>query len=95
MSGTEAAWAGVAVAALTLALAVVSAMLRAALRITAEDATQRAQIIQLGKDMAELVSDSERARSEILTQLTNDRAATDRRLRWLEEHVWRSSSPTR
>lgn len=98
MGGAGAAWAGVAVAALTLAWAVTLGLLRNALHRTAEDTAQRLQVAQLTKDIAALATGSQVDRAAMLTQMTDDRAATDRRLRWLEEHLWmtwqRGRSPT-
>lgn len=41
-------------------------------------------------DMKELVRDKDAVHLEITNQMREDRRATDRRLRWLEEHLWRS-----
>jgi hypothetical protein len=40
-------------------------------------------------DMKELVLDKNKTHAEIAATMREDRQATDRRLRWLEEHVWR------
>lgn len=40
-------------------------------------------------DVKELVVDKDRVHSEILAQMTHDRDATDKRLRWLEQNLWR------
>lgn len=32
--------------------------------------------------------DKDRVHMEIYTQMREDRAATDKRLRWVEEHIW-------
>ena len=45
-------------------------------------------LLELTKDMGELVRDKDKVHSEMLGQMREDRAATDRRLRWLEENLW-------
>lgn len=40
-------------------------------------------------DVKQLVADKDRVHAEIVTTMREDRAATDRRLRWLEEHLWK------
>jgi hypothetical protein len=47
------------------------------------------RLTDLAKDMRELVEDKDKVHSEILGQMREDRKATDRRLRWLEEHLWK------
>ena len=46
---------------------------------------------ELVKDMATLIKDKDQTHREILQQMTDDRRATDRRLRWLEENIWKGS----
>lgn len=48
-----------------------------------------ARLEELSKDMRELVDSKDRIHSEMLGQMREDRAATDRRLRWLEENIWK------
>lgn len=91
MDSAVAAWAGVAVAALTLAWAVTLVLLRHALNRTAEDAVRQIEIAHMGAKLGELVADQDQMRAAMLEQMTADRAATDRRLRWLEEFVWKTS----
>lgn len=45
--------------------------------------------------IADLVNDEEKAHQEMYRTMREDRLATDRRLRWLEESVWRRSLPAR
>jgi hypothetical protein len=40
-------------------------------------------------DLKELISNKDNTHSAMLDQMKVDRDATDRRLRWLEEHLWR------
>lgn len=43
---------------------------------------------ELTSDMSKLVLDKDRTHTEIVNQMIDDRRATDKRLRWLEENVW-------
>lgn len=49
-----------------------------------------ARLEELTTDMKSIVTDKDKTHTEMLTQMTNDRRATDKRLRWLEENVWNS-----
>lgn len=42
-------------------------------------------------ELAHFVADKERAHTLIYEQMKDDREATNRRLRWLEEHLWKGS----
>jgi methionine salvage enolase-phosphatase E1 len=44
----------------------------------------------IAEDLKEIVADKNRVHQEITQQMTDDRKATDRRLRWLEEHIWKT-----
>lgn len=46
------------------------------------------QLENLMKDVKDLVEDKDRVHNAMIEQMKDDRRATDRRLRWLEEHVW-------
>lgn len=67
----------------TLALVV-----RMTIRATRMDVTLSA----LAKDMHALVADKDKVHAEMFRTMREDRAVTDRRLRWLEEHVWRPAA---
>lgn len=41
------------------------------------------------KDMKELVENKDRIHAAMLEQMKDDRSVTDRRLRWLEENLWK------
>lgn len=41
------------------------------------------------EDVGKLVKDKDETHSAIIKQMTDDRKATDTRLRWLEENLWR------
>lgn len=49
------------------------------------------RLAELAEDMRELVKDKDKVHTELATQMREDRAATDRRLRWLEENLWHST----
>jgi hypothetical protein len=95
LGGADAAWAGVAVTALTLAWAVTLALLRAVLRRVREDTTQQLEIGALRGDLTRAMADQARYQAAVQDQMNADRAATDRRLRWLEEHLWKTSPRAR
>lgn len=40
-------------------------------------------------DLADIVKDKDKIHAEMILQMREDRKATDRRLRWLEENIWR------
>lgn len=44
---------------------------------------------ELVKDMSQLIRDKDATHEAMLKQMTDDRHATDRRLRWLEENLWK------
>lgn len=88
MSATEAAWAAVAVAALTLGWGITAWMLARAMRGERERATMVNQLASIARDLDRLVADKDRAHAELAAQMREDRQVTDRRLRWLETHLW-------
>lgn len=49
------------------------------------------RLTEIAKDLNEIVADKDKVHTEMLTQMREDRAATDRRLRWLEETRWKSN----
>lgn len=81
------------IGALTLIFLVMSAMLGTLVRVVAKWTRTEDKISNLAEDMQDLVKDKDRVHSEMLAQMREDRSATDRRLRWLEEHLWRGGSP--
>jgi hypothetical protein len=85
---TADAWAGVAVAALALAWAVTTTVLARMLKVERSRATIDVQLATLVRDVDRLVRDKDRTHAEMLGQMRDDRAVTDRRLRWLETHLW-------
>lgn len=83
----NAGWAAVLVAALGLGAGALGLVVRLTLRWGRIESDLR----HLAGDMAEIVRDKDRVHAEIVAAMRDDRAATDRRLRWLEEHLWRRS----
>lgn len=49
---------------------------------------------QLITDVDKLIRDKDNTHQAMLTQMGEDRKATDRRLRWLEENVWNRRTPS-
>lgn len=49
------------------------------------------KVQNIADDLTELVKDKDKTHAEILTQMREDRQATNQRLRWLEENVWNRS----
>lgn len=88
MGATDAAWAGVAVAALTLAWGITAIMLARSLRGERERATMVQQLSTIARDLDRIAADKDRVHAELVAQMREDRRATDSRLRWLETHLW-------
>jgi len=57
-------------------------------------ATVEHRLEDLVDDVKKLVADKDRVHTEMLTTIREDRAATDKRLRWLEEHLWKRNGST-
>lgn len=47
------------------------------------------------EDVKALVENKDKVHAEMLAQMRDDRQATDRRLRWLEENLWKGRSVRR
>lgn len=47
------------------------------------------KLTELITDMDKLVRDKDQTHRDIIKQMADDRAATNIRLRWLEEHLWK------
>lgn len=43
----------------------------------------------IAKDLKEIVDDKNRVHAELSAQMRDDRNATNQRLRWLEENLWK------
>lgn len=85
MTGFE--WTTVALSVLTLIVVPLAAVVvRLIIRLTRrEDKLDR-----LVDDVRKLVEDKDRIHGEMYRTMRDDRAATDRRLRWLEENLWKN-----
>lgn len=83
-----AAWAGVAIAALTLGWAVTAVVMRRALKSATADATAAAAVAQLARRIDDQAAAHNQVHAEMQAQMREDRHATDQRLRWLETNVW-------
>lgn len=74
-----------------LLIPVIVVLVRGAIKWTrVEDKLDRA----VG-DLHALVADKDRVHAEMISQMREDRAATNTRLRWLEEHLWRQGTSSR
>lgn len=81
-----AAWADVVIAALaTLIIPALFLLIRLAIKWTRVEDKLDAVVA----DLHDIVEDKNRTHAEMLAQMREDRAATDRRLRWLEENLWK------
>lgn len=47
------------------------------------------------EELRAIVADKDKVHNEIYAQMREDRAATDRRLRWLEEFLWKRGNSGR
>jgi len=63
------------------------------LRIVVKWTRTEAKLERIADDLKELVADKDKTHNEMLTTMREDRAATDRRLRWLEENLWKRGKP--
>lgn len=77
---------------LTVALTIFSALFLPALAFIIRGAVKwtrvESKLEDIAKDLVEIVRDKDRTHNEIISTMRDDRAATDKRLRWLEENVW-------
>jgi hypothetical protein len=68
-------------------------LLVAMLRITVKWTRIEAALETMSQQIASLVQDKDKAHAELASIMKYDRDATDRRLRWLEEHLWKGGNP--
>lgn len=47
------------------------------------------KLSELVTDMRDIIEAKDKTHAEMIRTMTEDRAANDRRLRWLEEHYWK------
>lgn len=52
---------------------------------------QEDKLNELINDVGKLIQDKDRVHQEMYRQMREDRLATDKRLRWLEENQWKSA----
>lgn len=72
----------------TIMCVILGVALRAAIKFTrSED-----KIADVAEDVKALVADKERAHMQLWSEMKDQNNATDRRLRWLEEHLWSRQS---
>lgn len=76
----------------TVALSIIAVIILPAVgmlvRITMKWTRVEDKLDHVIKNMEILVLDKDRVHQELSKQMADDRRATDRRLRWLEENVW-------
>jgi hypothetical protein len=58
------------------------------IKITSKWTKLEEQMSRAVLDIDKLVKDKDKTHEAMLQQMTNDRNATNLRLRWLEEHLW-------
>ncbi|HTS05691.1 MAG TPA: hypothetical protein VMP68_08915 [Candidatus Eisenbacteria bacterium] len=68
----------------TLLIPLVVFLVRGAVKWTRVEAKMDHVLIEL----KEIVADKDKVHAEIYSQMREDRAATNKRLRWLEEYLW-------
>lgn len=77
---------------LSLAAIVIIPLIVLLIRITQKWTRVEGKLETLANNMDKLVKDKDAIHTEMISQMRDDRKATDRRLRWLEEHLWKGSS---
>jgi hypothetical protein len=82
----------IVIAFLSLLFLVLTTLLGVTVRATVKWTRSQDRIQMLADDMKELIVDKDKVHNEMLAQMREDRSATDRRLRWLEEHLWHGGS---
>lgn len=87
---TKFEWTTVALGLLSvLIIPTLVLVVRIVVRMTQRDG----QLDRLVADVRKLVDDKDKVHNEMYRTMRDDRAATDRRLRWLEEHLWKGRTP--
>lgn len=78
---------------ITLILTILSVLLIPCLillvRATVKWTRVEDRLNMVADDLKELVHDKDKVHQEIIAQMREDRNATNRRLRWLEENLWK------
>lgn len=80
----------------TVALSIIAILLIPSVALLWRIATKWTHTVNklenLEKGIEAIVEDKDRAHAEIITQMREDRTATNSRLRWLEENLWAQGS---
>lgn len=58
-------------------------------RATVKWTRVESKLEDVADDLKKIVEDKDRVHRDILQQMADDRNATNLRLRWLEEHLWK------
>lgn len=85
---SAAGWASVAVAALALGWAVTTWLLGRALRRAGTQAVTEHRLADLAEAQQQMAANAQQQLQLLRTEVREDRQATNRRLRYLEEHLW-------
>lgn len=82
-------------ARLTVILFVISILVLPTLalmvRIVIKWTRMEAKMEEVTQDLRAIVESKDQVHREITEQMGRDREATDKRLRWLEEHLWKQA----
>lgn len=85
-------WESVAVIISSIAI-ILTPMIAFLYRTTVKWTHVEDKLENVVEDVKDLVKDKDKVHTEILSQMTHDRDATDKRLRWLEQNLWRRKGP--
>jgi hypothetical protein len=89
MSGFE--WLTVAITVIGMILIPVVAVL---IRFIVKWTQLESKLDEVTRGLKYIVEGSDKTHAALYAQMADDRAATDRRLRWLEEHLWNTRGPS-
>jgi hypothetical protein len=81
-------WFGIALSFLAIILIPLLVML---VRIVQKATRLEGNQERISNSLISLVQDKEKIHAAMLDQMKDDRRATDIRLRWLEEHYWKTN----
>lgn len=79
-------------AALALVAVVLIPLLALVIRVVVKMTRTDDKLTAIADSVTRLVKDKDAVHAEIITQMREDRKATDERLRWLERNVWRKQA---
>lgn len=77
--------------AITILALLIAPMLGLLIKLTIKWTRVEVKVAELVDDMKTVINAKEKVHTEMYSQMKEDRAATDKRLRWLEENVWGKS----